>query len=148
MPRVLRPHKKADCTAASPTCANCGGNHASTYAGCPAAVGARATQEVERLTYAEKVKLPAERSDCLRLACSLTTSLTTLLMQAKLENDPVEICKNVAESVSRHYKVNVPWQYLQKQCLVNRAASATDRATSATGKEAASTAASTNQRNV
>jgi hypothetical protein len=60
------------------------------------------------LSYANAVKKGGDAVECVRLACTVAKSLTlTLRDRLRLKVSDSDICNDVAESISRFYKVNV-----------------------------------------
>ena len=116
-PNCAGNHKRKDCKAAQPTCANCNGAHESSSYACPKLVGELAKKSVKSLSVAEAVKPKADRIDSVRLACGIAASLSAVLIdRLHLEIGLAELCKDVAGCISRHLKVDVPELYV-RQCI-------------------------------
>jgi hypothetical protein len=101
-------HNSKECTAENPMCANCDGNHSASDFACPIYAKEMTKHETSQLSYASAVKRGGDKVDCIRLACSVATSMVTILSyRLGLKLNASDACKDVAESVARFYKVNI-----------------------------------------
>ena len=103
-------HNSKECTdiTAVVLCGNCGGGHAASDFSCPVYKSKIVARDSASLSYANAVKKGGDAVECVRLACTVAKSLTlTLRDRLRLKVSDSDICNDVAESISRFYKVNV-----------------------------------------
>ena len=100
-------HSRKDCTAQEPKCANCGGPHMSSSFACPEYAKAMVKKEATAVSYAAMVKKAGDQTDCVHLACSIAHSVHSVLKGINQSVRSSDVCKTVAESVSKFYRVNV-----------------------------------------
>jgi hypothetical protein len=106
-------HHSKDCTAEAPVCANCGGAHTASDFACPQFAKETTTQETTVLSYATAVSKGGNQVDCIRLACTIATSITTALVKrANIKVNASDICKDVADNVALHYKTNIKGEHV------------------------------------
>ena len=101
-------HTLKDCKADALKCANCSGNHSAADFACPEYAKETVKRDVSSLSYANAVRKSGDKIDCVRLACTVAVSMVTIA--SKRLNQQVnasDVCKDVAESVSRFYKVDI-----------------------------------------
>jgi hypothetical protein len=113
-------HSEKDCKADNAVCANCKGNHSASDFACPVMANEKTKKETSYLSYANTVKKGGDQVDCIRLACSLATSITAILTKrAGLKVNASDICKDVADSVAMFYKVNVQGAHVHDLAYVS-----------------------------
>jgi hypothetical protein len=118
-------HGRQECDATDPKCANCGGAHMSSSFECSRYVQEQVKKETVQMSYADKVKKGGDKTDCLRLACCIATSIATIVNhRLKQKVSASDISKDVALSVAYFYKVNVRPEHVHSVGFLNKAASA------------------------
>jgi hypothetical protein len=101
-------HDRRECDATEPKCANCGGEHVSSSYECPRLKQAQTEREASRISYADMVKKGGDETDCLRLACSIATSIATIVNhRLKHKISTSDISRDVAQCVGKFFKVTV-----------------------------------------
>lgn len=117
----LEGHKRADCTAEIPRCANCteNNNHTSSWGGCPAVKQQQQKAAASKLTYATITKRSGDSTDCARLAAAIAGSLARCLERLGHEIHPHLIGTIVAEEVNDAYRTQIPAHFVYND-LVTR----------------------------
>ena len=74
-------HKSKDCQEPAKKCANCRGDHPSTYNGCPKKQEAVKNKKTTILTQAQASAKAADELECIKLALTLTATITEALTE-------------------------------------------------------------------
>jgi hypothetical protein len=99
------PHKSSECKKEEPPkCSNCGGDHPSTFPGCPSYRKAKEDQITTASTYAQKVAKPAPSVEAVRLAVVITDCIYGVLKNHIHDIDYSQVATVVAGVVSPVYK--------------------------------------------
>lgn len=120
-PKCAEAHAAIDCTKQVVLCANCGGAHESRSRDCPRYTQEVTKNETKSLSYAHAVKKGGDRVDCIRLASSLAATLVNIIgKRLQLRINSSDICKDVAESISTCYKVDIKGEYVHSIAFARR----------------------------
>jgi len=123
-------HGRQECDVSEPKCANCGGAHTASSYECSRYVQEQVKSETVQMSYADKVKKGGDKTDCLRLACCIATTIATVVNRRLKHNvSTSDICKDVALSVAHFYKVNVRPEHVYTVGFLNRATTASQDTT-------------------
>lgn len=126
-------HRRSECDATISACANCGGPHGAFSYECPKYVCEMAKKDVKALSYANVVKRGGDRVESARLACSMAASVSAVLIgRLNLVINKADICKDIADSISRYYKVDVPSEYILQSIASSTASSTTNQGETST----------------
>ena len=105
------------------SCVVTGGSHAASDFSCPLYKSKIVARDSASLSYANAVKKGGDTVECVRLACTVAKSLTlTLRDRLRLQVSDSDICNDVAESISRFYKVNVSGDCVHDIAFVKKGA--------------------------
>jgi hypothetical protein len=125
-------HAKKDCTADEPRCANCQGNHSASDFNCPAFVKETTKKEIASLSYASAVKKSGDQVDCVRLACSMATAITTIVIKRlRLNVSASDVCNDVAHNVALFYKSHITGEHVYNLAYASRKPAAKESVTPA-----------------
>ena len=119
-------HGRQECVASEPKCANCAGAHTASSFECPWYARHQLEKETAQVSYADKVKKGGDKTDCLRLSCSIATSIATVVnlrlpVTSRISVD--DIAQIVAQNVAYFYKVQILPEHVHAVGFLNRAAS-------------------------
>lgn len=110
--RCGQQHHSKDCTAEQPVCANCGGAHTASDFACPQFLKETVTRETKTLSYANAVSKGGNQVDSIRLACTIATSISSVIRRANIQVKASDICKDVADNVAHFYKANIKGEHV------------------------------------
>ena len=106
-------HNGKDCSSADKKCANCSGNHAASDFQCPNRIAEVRKADTAKLTYAQSVKKGGEQVDCVRLACSISMAMQSVLCnRLGMKLTASDICNDVANCVALYYKADVRGEHV------------------------------------
>jgi hypothetical protein len=107
-------HSRKDCTSSDLQCTNCGGKHGASSYECPRYAEEQRRKEFTTMSYANAVKKGGDVTDCMRLACSLASTLCATLVPRVQGVTRSDICKDVALNVSKFFRTNLNGEHVYK----------------------------------
>ena len=108
-------HDTKSCTTSNLNikCANCNGGHRANSFACPEYVKQENKRQFNKINLSVQSIKPGDNTECMRLACSVAAAVVNIVQtRLQLPVSPLEVCNDVAKSISRFYRSDVKGEHV------------------------------------